>query len=114
LLEHVLTLLYDAQSARADGLLRWSDYRELGELKGALARYAEMVFSALQSDEQNAFSLVMRHLVALDGSAEEVPHRRTAPYDDFVLSEGSDHGEKAGAKGFVDLFIKKAFARRGR
>ena len=107
LLEHVLTLLYDAQSARADGLLRWSDYRELGELKGALAKYAELVFSALQSEEQKAFPLVMRHLVTLDGSAEEIPNRRTVPYDDFVLSEGSDDEEKAGAKGFVDLFITK-------
>jgi serine/threonine protein kinase len=31
LLEHVLSLLYDEQNARGDGLLRWSDYRELGE-----------------------------------------------------------------------------------
>src|SRR5258708_958998 len=36
LLEHVLSLLYDQQSTRGDDLLRWSDYRELGELKGAL------------------------------------------------------------------------------
>jgi hypothetical protein len=107
LLEHVLTLLYDAQSTRADGLLRWSDYRELGELKGALAKHAELAFSALQPDEQKAFSLVMRHLVTLEQSAEEVPNRRTAPYHDFVVSEGSDPHEKAGAKGFVDLFIEK-------
>src|SRR5262249_13610813 len=33
LLEHVLSLLYDRQSIRGDDLLRWSDYRELGELK---------------------------------------------------------------------------------
>ena len=31
LLEHVLSLLYDRQGARGDDLLRWSDYRELGE-----------------------------------------------------------------------------------
>jgi WD40 repeat protein/serine/threonine protein kinase len=107
LLEHVLTLLYDAQSARGDGLLRWSDYRELGELKGALAKHAELVFSALQPDEQKAFSLVMRHLVTLEESGEEVPNRRSAPYHDFVVSEGSGHQENAGAKGFVDLFIEK-------
>ncbi len=47
LLEHVLSLLYDQQSSRGDDLLRWSDYRELGELKGALARHAEAVFSTL-------------------------------------------------------------------
>ena len=47
LLEHVLSLLYDQQSTRGDDLLRWSDYRELGELKGALAKHAEAVFSTL-------------------------------------------------------------------
>ena len=47
LLEHVLSLLYDQQSTRGDDLLRWSDYRELGELKGALAKHAEAVFGTL-------------------------------------------------------------------
>jgi hypothetical protein len=48
LLEYVLSLLYDKQGSRGDNLLRWSDYRELGELKGALAKHAEAVFSTLQ------------------------------------------------------------------
>jgi hypothetical protein len=48
LLEHVLSLLYEEQGARGDCLLRWSDYRELGELKGALAKHAEAVFNTLQ------------------------------------------------------------------
>jgi WD40 repeat protein len=107
LLEHVLSLLYDKQSARGDDLLRWSDYRELGELKGALAKHAEAVFSMLQPHEQKAFPLVMRYLVALGQGEEEVPNRRTVPYSDFVTSKGTDHDLKAGAKGFVDLFIEK-------
>jgi hypothetical protein len=48
LLEHVLSLLYDVQSIRGDNLLRWSDYRELGELKGALGQHAETVFGTLR------------------------------------------------------------------
>jgi WD40 repeat protein/serine/threonine protein kinase len=107
LLEHVLSLLYDEQNARSDGMLRWSDYRQLGELKGALAKHAEGVFSTLQPQEQKAFSLVMRHLVTLGQGEEEVPNRRTAPYRDFVASEGPDHVQKAAAKGFVDLFIEQ-------
>ena len=107
LLEHVLSLLYDEQGARDDGLLRWSDYRELGELKGALAKHAEGVFSALRPHEQKAFSLVMRYLVTLGQGEEEVPNRRTAPYRDFVASEGTDNDQKAATKGFVDLFIEK-------
>ncbi len=105
LLQHVLSLLYDKQVERGDGLLRWSDYRELGELKGALAKYAEAVFATLQPHEQHAFSLVMRHLVTLGQGEEEAPNRRIAPYREFVASN-SENG-KSGAKGFVDLFIAK-------
>jgi WD40 repeat protein/serine/threonine protein kinase len=107
LLEHVLSLLYDQQSTQGDDLLRWSDYRELGELKGALAKHAEAVFSTLGADEQRAFPLVMRYLVTLGQGEEEVPNRRTVPYRDFVASAETDHDQKAGAKGFVDLFIEK-------
>src|SRR5271165_2692042 len=107
LLEHVLSLLYDQQSARGDELLRWSDYRELGELKGALARYAEAVFSTLSVKEQRGFPLVMRHLVTLGQGEEEVPNRRTVPYRDFVASGETGQDQKAGGKGLVDLFIEK-------
>jgi WD40 repeat protein len=107
LLEHVLSLLYDEQSARGDDLLRWSDYRELGELNGALAKHAEAVFSTLQPHEQKAFPLVMRYLVTLGQGEEEVPNRRTVLYRDFVTTKGIDHDLKAGAKGFIDLLIEK-------
>src|SRR5260370_9558207 len=107
LLEHVLSLLYDQQSSRGEDLLRWSDYRELGELKGALAKHAEAVFSTLGPDAQRAFPLVMRHLVTLGQGEEEVPNRRTVPYRHFVASGETDQDPKADAKGFVDLFIEK-------
>jgi len=54
LLEHVLSRLYQRQLARKDGLLSWSDYRGLGEFKGALAQHAEIVFLPLKRDEQHA------------------------------------------------------------
>ena len=108
LLEHVLSLLYDQQSTRGDDLLRWSDYRELGELKGALARHAEAVFGSLSVwMKKRAFPLVMRHLVTLGQGEEEVPNRRTVPYRDFAASGETDQDQKAGTKGFVDLFIEK-------
>ena len=103
LLEHVLSLLYEAQATRSDDLLRWSDYRELGELKGALAKHAEAVFNTLQTHEQTAFSVIMRRLVTLGQGEEEVPNRRTVPYRDFVVSTDRD----VGARAFVDLFIKE-------
>jgi WD40 repeat protein len=107
LLEHVLSLLYDQQSTRDDGLLRWSDYRELGELKGALAKHAEAVFGTLGPDAQGAFPLVMRHLVTLGQGEEEVPNRRTVPYCDLIATAETGQDPDAGAKGFVDLFIEK-------
>jgi WD40 repeat protein len=107
LLEHVLSLLYDKQEGRDDGLLCWSDYRELGELKGALAKHAEAVFSTLRPNEQRAFPLVMRHLVTLGQGEEEVPNRRTVAYRDMIALGQSDPDVKAGVKGFVDLFIEK-------
>jgi WD40 repeat protein/tetratricopeptide (TPR) repeat protein len=103
LLEHVLALLYEAQANRGDGLVRWSDYRDLGELKGALAKHAEAVFTTLQPIEQAVFPVVMRSLVTLGQGEEEVPNRRTVLYRDFVSSSDRD----AGARAFVDLFIKE-------
>ena len=49
----------------------------------------------------------MRYLVTLSQGEEEVPNRRTVPYRDFVASGESDHDQKIGAKGFVDLFVEK-------
>jgi len=106
LLEHVLSLLYEEQATRGDHLLRWSDYRKLGELKGALAQHAERVFATLAPVEQEAFSLVMRHLVTLGQGEEEVPNRRTVPYLDFVPSERAGDDTKSAAKGFVDRFVQ--------
>ena len=103
LLEHVLLLLYDQQVARGDDLLRWSDYRDLGELKGALAKHAEVTFSALQPHQQRAFPLVMRHLVTLSQGEEEAPNRRTAPYRDIIALGEAGQDQRA----FVDLFIEK-------
>src|SRR4029077_9671040 len=93
LLEHVLSLLYDKQEGRGDDLLRWSDYRELGELKGALAKHAEAVFSTLRQDEKGSLPLVMRYLVTLSQGEEEVPNRRTLPYRDFVPSAKRAHDQ---------------------
>src|SRR5271166_2212389 len=106
LLEHVLSLLYDQQSTRGDGLLRWSDYRELGGLKGALAKHAEAIFGTLGPDAQRAFPLVMGRLLTLGQGEEEVPNRRTVPYRDLIATGETGQDLKAGAKGFVDLFIE--------
>jgi len=107
LLEHVLSLLYQRQESRGDGLLRWSDYRELGELKGALAQHAEAVFDRLRPEEQSAFPIVMRYLVTLSQGEEEVPNRRTVLYQNFVELKSAEYGQEIGGKGFVDFFVRE-------
>jgi hypothetical protein len=46
----------------------------------------------LQPDEQRTFPLVMRYLVTLSQGEEEVPNRRTVPYNDFVASGETGRG----------------------
>ncbi len=106
LLEHVLSLLYDEQATRGDQILCWSDYRKLGELKGALAQHAEGVFATLEPEAQDAFPLVMRQLVTLGQGEEEVPNRRTVPYLDFISQGKANDRIRLGAKGFIDRFVQ--------
>src|SRR5258707_759754 len=105
LLEHLLSRLYQRQLDRNDGLLRWSDYRELGELQGALAQHVKTVFLTLKPHEQQALKFVIRRLLALGRGEEGHLIRRTIPYRDLVSSPELD--QKAGAKGLVDRLIKE-------
>jgi hypothetical protein len=107
LLEHLLSQLYQKQLERKDGLLRWSDYREFGELQGALANHTETVLLTLKSDERQALKFVMPQLVSLGRGEEDVLIRRTVPYRDLVSSPELDHQQKAGAKGLVERLIKE-------
>jgi AAA ATPase domain len=105
LLEHLLSQLYRKQLDRGDGLLRWSDYRELGEFEEALANHAETVFTALNSDARQTFELVMRQLASL-GPADKALCR-PMPYQDLVSSRELDHRLKMGAKSLVDCMVKE-------
>jgi hypothetical protein len=106
-LEHVLWQLYQKQLPRRDGLLRWSDYRESGELERALANHAETAFSALDGDAQAALRPIIRQLVSPGPGEEGVLIRRTVPYRDLTsMAEFSEH-QKAGAERLIDFFIKE-------
>jgi energy-coupling factor transporter ATP-binding protein EcfA2 len=107
LLEHLLSQLYQRQLDRKDGVLRWSDYRGLGELQDALANHAESVFLTLKRDEQQALKFVIRHLSALGRGEEGLLNRRTVLYRDLVSSPELDQRQRAGAKGLVDRLIKE-------
>jgi AAA ATPase domain len=107
LLEHLLSQLYQRQLDRKDGLLRWSDYRGLGEFQSALALHAKTVFLTLKRDEQQALKFVIRRLLALSRGEEGHLIRRTVPYRDLVSSPKLDQQQRAGAKGLVDRLIKE-------
>ena len=105
LLEHLLSLLYRKQVERADGLLRWSDYAELGELDGALARHAEEVFTKLSSDARQAFDFVMRRLAPVE--LDEKASGRVALYRDLVSSPELESRLRGGAKELVDSMVRE-------
>ena len=105
ILEHLLCRLYEKQCARKDGLLRWSDFRQIGELECALANHAESVFLTLKSDEQSAFDLVMRQMVTPEWSIKGAA--RPAAYRNLVASPGMNDRKKPGAKGLVDRFLRE-------
>jgi hypothetical protein len=107
LLQHLLSRLYKKQLERKDGLLLWSDYRQLGELRNALAQHAEFVFLMLNRDEQQAFKFVTRQLVARSPGGESLYYRRTVPYRDLVASPKLNQRQRAGAKGLVDRLINE-------
>jgi hypothetical protein len=117
LLEHLLSRLYQRQLDRKDGLLRWSDYRGLGELQDALANHAETVFLMLKRDEQQALRFVIRHLVAPGWGEEGLLRRRAVLYRELISSPkywdptkcfgGLNQRQRAGAKGLVDRLIKE-------
>jgi hypothetical protein len=107
LLEHLLSRLYQSQLDRKDGLLRWSDYRGLGELQSALGQHVKTVFLTLKRHEQQALEFVIRRLLALGRGEEGHLIRRTVPYRDLVSSPKLDQQQRAGAKGVVDRLIKE-------
>jgi hypothetical protein len=105
LLEHLLSELYRRQATRQDGLLRWSDYLELGEFEGALGNHAETLFTSLNSDAQGSFDFVMRRLVSFGSDDQGI--RRTVLYGDIVSLARLDTRQKEGAKALVDCFIEE-------
>ena len=106
-LEHLLWQLYRKQLPRKDGLLRWSDYYEAGELEGAVANHAESVFSALDGDAQAALKPIVRQLASPGPDDDGVLIRRTVPYRDLTSTPEFREHQKAGAERLIDLFIKE-------
>jgi hypothetical protein len=103
LLEHLLSQLHQKQVGRKDGLLRWSDYRDLGEFEGALSEHAERTFNALSIDAQQAFEFVMRRLVFLEPDGR--PGCRPARYKELVASHELDSRMQTATQSFIDSMV---------
>ena len=88
LLEHLLSRLYQRQLDRKDGLLRWSNYRGLGELQDALAQHVKTVFLTLKRDEQQALKFVIRQAQKrADLAANQFKSGQTQPLNPGQNSE---------------------------
>ena len=107
LLEHVLSRLYDKQLKRKDGVVLWSDYRQSGEFKNALAQHAESVYLTLNPDEQQVFKLLIRQLLAPGAAKENVLLRRLVPYHDLVSSPQFNDRQSAAARAVIDCLTKE-------
>ncbi len=105
LLEHVLFMLHRKQLERGDGVLRWSDYLQLGKLDGAIAHHAENVFTELSSEARQSFDFVMRRLAPVE--LDEKTIGLMVSYRDLASSPELDHRSRAGAKSLVDCMVKE-------
>lgn len=111
-LEHLLSRLYVRQAARGDGLLRWSDYAELGGFEGALSQHADAVFNSLPPADQAAADFALQRLAAPAGGQEAGALRaRTVPARVLVSMRAPGDRRPASAKGFVDGFLKEGLLR---
>jgi chromosome segregation ATPase len=111
LLEHLLSQLYQKQLQRNDGLLSWSDYRELGGLEGALTNHAEGVFSAVDTDAQAALQPIIRQLASTGPGEEAALARRTVLHRDLTSTPEFNEDQKAGAQRLIDRFIREGLFR---
>ncbi|MBV9997686.1 MAG: hypothetical protein JO015_01105 [Verrucomicrobia bacterium] len=111
-LEHLLSRLYVRQAARGDGLLRWSDYAELGGFEGALNQHAEAVFNSLPPADQAAADFALQQLTAPAGGHEAgALWTKTVPARVLVSTRAPGDQRPISAKGFVDAFLKEGLLR---
>jgi AAA ATPase domain len=105
LLEHALWELCRKQQTRKDGLLRWSDFRESGQLENSLANHAESVLLSLGADAQGTLKPLIRQLVSTGRGEEARLIRRTIPNHNLVATPELSNRQKNAVKALIDRFI---------
>jgi parallel beta-helix repeat protein len=84
LLQFTLDQLFQRRNAR---LLTLAAYRELGGVKGALARQAEETYASLPSDEHRRLSRALFVRLIDPGATEQDTTRRRAALSEFALAD---------------------------
>ncbi len=84
--------LHELWKKQVDFTLNYNAYKEIGEVKGALATYAENVYSSLSVDEQEHLKKIMLQLVQPGQGTEDT--RRIALVEEILPLPNSSESEK--------------------
>lgn len=108
LLEFALDQLYRAAASAGRRQLAWEDYEAMGGLEGSIAAAAEAAYNSCPEEQREVcFDVTFGRLLSLSGNHEGALVRRAAALRDLVEDPGHpDGGELAGAREFLDHFIK--------
>lgn len=86
LLQFTLDQLFEK---RHDHQLTWQAYREIGGVKGALAKHAEITYETLPSEEHQHLARALFVRLIDPGATEQDTTRRRATLAEFVLADGA-------------------------
>ena len=89
LLEFCLEELYKRHT---DGVLTYEAYKQIGEVKGALATYADRIYASLSDPEKEMLQKMMLQLVLPGMGTEDT--RRIAPVEEITTAGISSTSNK--------------------
>jgi tetratricopeptide (TPR) repeat protein len=129
LLEFCLDALYQSQTARNDGVLRWADYEAMrthaahddespftqaeSGLAGALVSKAEEALASLPGEHQSqCLSAIFSKLLDFSAGERETPVRKTAlekelVRDPYHSTDAGNDAELPGARAFLSAFAER-------
>lgn len=99
LLQFTLDQLFERRDGRR---LTYDSYRQIGGLRGALAKHAEETFTNLPSDQHRAMARALFLRLIEPGSTEQDTTRRRAPLNELILA---DAGQTRIMRGAADAFV---------
>ncbi|MBP7283008.1 MAG: hypothetical protein KBA66_15600 [Leptospiraceae bacterium] len=106
--------LHELWKKQVDYTLNYNAYKEIGEVKGALATYADQVYDSLSVEEQEQLKKIMLQLVQPGQGTEDT--RRIALVEEVVVDArfGSAHRADSSVKGDGADSTEKALNEKAR